>query len=128
MKINNLITQPLVFGLVGMCATLTHFCALLVLTQTLHWHPLLVNPIAFLIAFQISFLGHWHYTFRRQKAWQHALPRFFITALIGLTTNQILFWYLLHQGQDYRIAQAITLMTVAVLSFILSKYWSFKIV
>ena len=118
--------QPIVFGLVGAFATITHFCALIALTQLLQWHPLYVNPVAFLIAFQVSFIGHWRYSFKKQRAWIEALPRFFITALLGLCTNQLLFWAFLAQGLAYPIAQAITLIIVAGLSFILSKYWSFK--
>lgn len=58
--------QFLRFGLVGGLATLVH---LLVGTTLIHsgWPALTANPVSFLIAFVVSFMGHFGFSFSDQQ-------------------------------------------------------------
>ena len=60
--------QALWFLIVGAVAAGVHFVALIALVSLLKITPALANVGAFFIAFSISFLGHFHFTFKPTTA------------------------------------------------------------
>lgn len=102
--------------------------AVVVLLVPLGVPPLWANPIGFLIAFQLSYLGHRHLTFAATKlSHKSTLPRFFCVALGAFILNQLLYAALLHFTPiDYRLALLVVLLTVASITFITSKKWAFQ--
>jgi len=91
-------------------------------------HPLIANIIAFIIAFQVSFFGHFKWSFKhsnREK--RSAMTRFFILALAGFIINEFLFAILItHTPLPEKPALLIVLITVAVGTFLFSKFWAFS--
>lgn len=63
---------------VGVCAAIVHLLIVFNLVNFLNLQPLLTNVIAFLIAFNVSYLGHKYFTFNQlQDEKQLSLPHFF---------------------------------------------------
>ena len=84
------------------------------------------NVFAFLLAFQVSYLGHRYWTFNHQKHSLASLPKFFSVAAGGFLINEGVFALLLHlSGWYYPIALGITLVLIAILTFLLGKFWAF---
>lgn len=110
------------FLLIGAGAALTH----LSVVAYLNLDPLLSNIIAFLVAFNVSFLGHKYLTFAaipNQK--QLRLPYFFLVAVSALLLNEFLYFlFLRYTSLHYLIALILVLIMVAVYTFILSKFWA----
>lgn len=119
--------QLLRFCIVGGVAALIHFSTVLTLVHFCQWHPLVANILAFCIAFVASFTGQYHWTFSNTtRQWHESLPRFFSLSATSFLINEGLYWALLHYTSlDYRIALVITLGTVAIITFTLSKWWAF---
>ncbi|KDN12841.1 GtrA-like protein [Snodgrassella communis] len=121
--------QGILFGLVGTIAAAMHFCCLLLLVQHAQLKPVLANPLAFLCAFVISFIGHYHLTFSQTRhSWLQALWRWLCSALAGFGLNQILFMVgiKLFGNQAYWWLWFIVTIIVTFLSFVLGKFWAFN--
>jgi len=116
------------FIVVGSSAAAVHFCVVLLLVQLLHWHPLLANVLAFLIAFQVSYWGHRFWTFADTVlSHQQSLIRFFLVSCVSFALNEVMYYFLLHYTPlPYWLSLAIVLVLVAAITFISSRLWAFK--
>lgn len=115
------------FSLVGLAALALHW-SLVVALVPLGLTPLWANPLAFLIAFQVSYFGHRHLTFAASTAGHmQTLPRFFVVACVSFLLNQLLYALLLYcTPLDYRLSLLLVLSAVASLTFISSRTWAFR--
>jgi putative flippase GtrA len=122
-----LLAQLLRFGLVGLLATLVHALIALLLIQ-FGFGPLLANPLAFLVAFQISYLGHSRWSFNLTKPCRFShMSRFFIVSIFGILCSQgFLFGLLEFTRLTASISLLIALGISAVCTFFLSRQWAFR--
>ena len=123
-----MIAQLVRFGAVGAAAALTHF---VVAVSAVRWGGVLpqwANVIGFGVAFVVSFLGQWRWTFRSADApWRRALPSFFLIAVSSFLLNALAYQLLLtYTPLRYDVALAIVLVAVAALTFVLSRVWAFR--
>jgi len=118
--------EALRFILIGVLSLLVHWCVVVFLV-TLGMHPLNANVIAFLIAFNVSYFGHRHLTFKAShKAHRKTFPRFAVVAATSFLLNETMYWALLTlTSLRYDISMLIVLGTVAMLTYFLSKIWAF---
>jgi len=114
------------FATIGLCASTVHLLVVLFLVSTNNQPPLIANIIAFIIAFQVSFLGHKHYTFyqltdsRRLK-----LPHFFIVAVSAGVLNEFLYYLFLHcTSLNYFLSLIIVMLLVSFYTFSVTKFWA----
>ncbi len=132
-KLRSVITlkQLLSFGLVGVGATITHACVFHLLYEYGHQHQLVANIVGFLIAFMVSYLGQFHWTFKQEALAltnkSRAFLRFFKTALIGLTINLIWAGIIIDalSLHHYIYLFFLTFITPLVI-FLLNKFWVFR--
>lgn len=115
------------FGAVGVTAMLVHLGCVSLILVPLGLDPLIANVIAFLTAFQVSHVGHQRLTFRHHDApAARSRIRFFGVALTSFIINELIYWALLRfTPLDYRVALAIVLLMVAVLTFVIARHWAF---
>ncbi|MBY0235445.1 MAG: GtrA family protein [Burkholderiaceae bacterium] len=115
------------FGLVGASAAAVHFSVVWLLVSQWQLPALAANVAGFLIAFGVSFLGHHRLSFAAQQATvKSALPRFALVAVLGFVCNELLYAMLLGMGLEYRLALLIVLVAVAVMTWVLSRFWAFR--
>lgn len=112
------------FGLVGGVATMAHLAIAAILSA---WWPALsefvVNLCGFLVAFQISLVGHRRLTFRRRGR----ARRFFLLALSGfLLNNGVLALLLTSTHIDGFWAIGIATLTVPLITYVGSRLWAFR--
>ena len=121
-----MIAELIRFGVVGVAAMATHWCAVAILVP-LGITPLLANVFAFCIAFNVSFFGHHHWTFTSTDSRKDTFKRFLSVAVLGFATNECIYALLLKfTGLDYRVALFIVLAAVAGLTYVLSRFWAFR--
>lgn len=116
------------FILVGCAAALTHWLVAVACVSQAGAPPLLANLIGWLIAFLVSFSGHFHLTFRHAgHAWQVAAVRFFAISALGFAVNEAAYAWALHATQlRYDVLLGLILIAVAGLTFLLSRLWAFR--
>ena len=119
--------QRLIYFLgIGGTAALTHILIVLILVTYLQLPPLTANIIAFLCAFNISFLGHKYLTFSNlHDRKQLSLPHFFLVAISAGVINELLYYVCLRYTYlNYVSALILVLGCVSLYSFVISKYWA----
>ncbi|QHS35258.1 GtrA family protein [Alcaligenes faecalis] len=120
--------QIILFILVGTLAAFTHWGIVIALVQTLSLSPLLANLFGWLIAFLVSFGGHYWLTFRSQNArFLPALTRFFLVSAAGFAVNEASYAFLLnHSDLRYDLLLGLILIGLAVLTFLAGRLWAFR--
>lgn len=123
-----MIVQLLRFGLVGAAAAAVHFIVAVALVRTLGLDPQAANVAGFVIAFALSFVGQWRWTFSVARApLARALPAFVVVAWLGFAANALAYrWLLNYTALRYDVALALVLIGVAMLTFVLSRFWAFR--
>ncbi len=117
------------FIVIGCAAAAVHFLVVYGLVETgLLRAPLVANVAGWLVAFTVSFGGHYHWTFAHHNvAWHHALPRFFLLSAAGFAINEAAYALALHYlPWRYDVLLAGVLVAVAVGTYVFSKLWAFR--
>ncbi len=119
LKLNTEVTR---FACVGGLATVTHLTVAAILLRLIPAAPtLVINTIAFCIAFGVYSAGHRYFTFNRTGS----PVKFMVTAVSGLIVNNSVV-AVLTSLFDIRYAAILAGTAIApVAVFILSKYWAF---
>lgn len=130
--LSHLVLQYARFGAVGLGATAIHVSTFTTLIEWAGLAPLLANLAAFSIALLVSFVGHFHWTFRGRTAdprWQRqrvAFSRFALVALAGLALNSVVVVLVVNLLMlPYEYALVAMICVVPFLIFALSKLWAF---
>jgi putative flippase GtrA len=115
------------FIAVGGVAAAVHLGVVSVLVGAAAWAPLWANPLGWLVAFCFSFGGHRAFSFKEQAApLGRSAWRFFSVSAAGFAVNESAYAVLLRQGSlGYQWALALVLVAVAVLTYVVSRYWAF---
>ena len=128
---NTLFQQLVSFAIVGVGATLTHAIIFNIAFEQFNFHHLIANILGFCIAFLVSYLGQFHWTFKEQAIQLNdkrgAFLKFLKTALLGFSVN--LFWsYLILEILQLHHYYYLVLLTFVtqVFIFLLNKFWVFK--
>lgn len=116
------------FLLVGGTAALVHQIAVVAFVELGLLQPAIANVPAFALAWFVSYFGHRRWTFSSTAPHRHAIPRFLAVAVVSFLVNQSLFVALLSFTRlHYALALFITLFTVAVMTYVLSRFWAFRV-
>ena len=136
--------QAFWFTIVGATAALVHFVMLVLLVNVLSLSPAWANCGAFLVAFLVSFSGHFYLTFQYSStsiseqsdsklppssaSALQKLAKWFLSSVAGFLLNQGLFVLGLTWIGDryYVIIWFVVTALVTVMTFLLGKLWAFK--
>jgi putative flippase GtrA len=115
------------FITVGCAAAATHFAVVVFLVSQWAVPPLAANVLGWLIAFVVSFTGHWRLTFRAQQApLLQSVRRFFGISLAAFALNETAYAVMLHwTSMRYDVVLFLILVAVAVITYLLSSRWAF---
>jgi putative flippase GtrA len=123
----DLVTRISRFATVGVAATLVHILVALMLHAGAGMDALEANLAAFVVAWSVSYLGNYVYTFQAVSRHRQSVPRFVAVSLAGFTLNQsIVFFCISHLGLAYWQALIPVAVLVPLFSFVLSLNWAFK--
>jgi putative flippase GtrA len=117
--------QLMRFGIVGLSAMTVHL-AVISLLVPLGITPLLANAPAFIVAFQVSYFGHRHWTFWDQANDSSSYLKLLVVSLSSFAANEGLYAILLHMGFGYRAGLAVVLVLVSAITFLASRLWVFR--
>lgn len=123
-----LVSQLACFIAVGCAAAATHWLVVVLAVSIGGMPPLLANIVGWLIAFGVSFAGHFNLTFKHQSApLGQAARRFFAVSAVGFGVNELSYAWLLHATElPYDVLLALILIAIAGMTFILGRFWAFR--
>ncbi|WP_081976972.1 GtrA family protein [Bordetella trematum] len=115
------------FVCVGTAAAATHWLAVVLCVQLAGLPAAWANVIGWLVAFVVSFSGHYLLTFRHLAiSWTIAARRFFLVSAAGFALNEAAYIWLLHVTRvPYELLLAFILLAQAGLTFVASRLWAF---
>ncbi|WP_144640640.1 GtrA family protein [Bordetella genomosp. 13] len=116
------------FIAVGCAAAATHWGVAVASVEGIGLAPLAANAVGWLVAFMVSFYGHYRLTFRHAAtSWIVAVRRFFLVSAAGFALNEAAYAWLLHATPlPYDVLLALILLGLAVLTFLASRLWAFR--
>jgi putative flippase GtrA len=120
--------QLALFLAVGCAAAATHWGVVVLAVSTAAMQPLVANVAGWLVAFIVSFFGHYRLTFRHQHApLARAARRFFAVSALGFCVNELAYAWLLQVTRlRYDVLLALILIGIAGMTFILGRFWAFR--
>ncbi len=127
----SIVQQGFRFGIVGIVATLTHVAIYVAVVAAAGLHPGFANFIAFVVAFGVSFFGHFRWTFAapdggRRPSWRKPLLKFILVALFGFSLNAFAVYFVTDVAQlSYLYATLFMLTVTPAAVFVLSRLWAF---
>jgi len=116
------------FIAVGCAAAATHWMVAVSCVDRVGVSPLVANVLGWLVAFSVSFWGHYRLTFRHQrKELVTAFKRFFLVSAGGFLINELSYAFLLKATSvPYDLLLAAILVAIAFLTFVISRLWAFR--
>lgn len=116
------------FVLVGTAAAAVHWGVVVLLVEHAGWRPLLANVLGWLIAFSVSFSGHYRWTFGNHGApLLRSAGRFFAVSACGFAINEVAYALLLRwSALRYDLVLAVVLIAVAGGTYVVSRHWAFR--
>ncbi|MGV2898060.1 GtrA family protein [Achromobacter sp. AGC78] len=123
-----LLHQISLFVAVGCAAAATHWAVAVGCVEAFAMPPLAANLIGWLVAFAVSFAGHYRLTFQHaQIPWTIAIRRFFLISAAGFVINESAYALLLHTTNiRYDVLLALILIGLACATFVASRLWAFR--
>ncbi|MFN3583500.1 GtrA family protein [Phenylobacterium sp.] len=127
MSVRLVARQGLVFGLVGVAATLTHVAAAFGARATFDASAMAANFVGYVCAVGVSYLGNARLTFGQPALSGTRFARFLVVSLAGLGANQAITWLLVERlGWPFRWGLAVVVVVVPLLSFAAARLWAFR--
>lgn len=118
--------EIVVFGAVGIFATLTHYFFAVFIVESFGWDVMLANVFAYCMAVGVSFFGHSLLTFKAAMS-RSRFFKFIIVSLSALAVSQSLLWVLTAAAVfGHRINMLAVVFIVPAYSYVFNKFWVYR--
>jgi putative flippase GtrA len=115
------------FALVGIISTAVYVILITTLVSYFGQNPLFANIIAYIVTFQVSYIGHKYFTFASltNSNKQLRLPHFLVISIAGGLLNEGLYYLMIHYTPfHYLFSLIVVIGLVAIFTFLTAKYWA----
>jgi putative flippase GtrA len=120
--------QIMRFGIVGVAAAIVHFSMVVLLVQEFAYAPLLANVAGFLIAVQVSYFGHRHWTFSETSVLhREAYPKLIAVQVMNFSLNEMFYYVLLSLHLPYQLALLLVIAIMPIFTYLSSRWWVFQV-
>lgn len=118
--------ELVVFGIVGVLATLVHYVSALLFVEGVGLAELTANFLAYCLAVGVSYFGHAIFTFRAPVS-KKGFLKFIVVSLTALALSQALLYTLGRLGWfGFRINMLVVVCSIPVFSFVMNKFWVYR--
>ena len=114
------------FVMVGGFATGVHYALMSLLIWLVDCPLVLASGIGFAVSAVANYALNARLTFRSRESHAKTLPRFVVTALLGLVINTVLLAFLASLGMHPAPAQLLTTLGVLLWNYTINALWTFK--
>lgn len=118
--------QLISFIMVGGTATLIQFLLLILFVDSLAINATLASACAFCLSAVVNYLLNYKLTFNSQQSHAVTLPKFCVTAALGLAFNTLFFIIGQYLLDHYLLAQCFATGITLVINFALHKFWIYR--
>jgi len=115
------------FIIVGGLATFVHYSVALLTHHLFGLSPLWANFLAFLIAFNVTYIGNYFWAFEADSDHKTSLPKSLAVSVTGLALSQIIVWGLTERlAFPFHLTLIFAVTLVPMVTFSLNRFWVFK--
>lgn len=114
------------FALVGGFATAVQYALMTLLIWLFDYPLVLASGIGFAVSAVANYILNARLTFRSKERHAKTLPRFIVTACLGLAINSALLALLASLGLHPAPAQILTTLGVLLWNYTINALWTFK--
>lgn len=111
---------------VGGAATLLQFVLLALMVEFKLLPEVAASAASYGISAVFNYLANYHLTFASNSSHKSTLPKFAVTALLGLCVSTLLFACFLFLINQYLVAQCLATGITLVLNFSIHKWWIYR--
>lgn len=122
----NALNRLVLFVGVGGIATLLQFILLALFVELRLLPEVVASAVSYGIAAVFSYLVNYHFTFASNSSHLHTLPKFIVTAAMGLGLSTLLFAIFLFLINQYLIAQILASGLTLVFNYLMHKLWIYR--
>lgn len=116
----------IIFVGVGGAATLLQFAFLALLVE-FHLLPKVVaSAVSYGLSAIFNYLANYYLTFASKTNHRETLPKFVVTAFLGLSVSTLLFAFFLFLIDQYLVAQCLATGITLILNFSIHKLWIYR--
>ena len=120
-----LFKQVIVFGIIGVIATLVHYSVALSATELGNIVVYIANLMGYLCAVGVSYFGHGLITFRNRLTHSN-FQKFAFVSVLAFLLSEVLLVILEESLQfSHRLSLGIIVVSIPILSFFANKFWVF---
>jgi putative flippase GtrA len=112
------VRRVLCFVLIGIASTALYYAALIAMVELIAWPVMVATTAAFGGVVFANYFLHRRLTFRNKSSVVHTLIPYVFMCLGGFGINAGVMWVGLSIGCDYRVVQAVAIVTVVVWNFV----------
>ena len=114
------------FGIVGISATIVYY-AVAIIASKFGLVAAIANLVGFGAGALTSFVGHFHYTFKKSDNHFRYLIRFIIVTFFGYVLSNIIIFIALDVSQaPFWLAMLIVVLILPPASWLCNRYWAFN--
>jgi putative flippase GtrA len=121
-----LLRQLASFGVVGICATLTHVGVAWVLIEQAQIDGFLANACGAAAAFPVSYLGNAKVTFASGRGLLNGATRYAAVTLVSLVLSSVILALCERAGLPTYAYVLLVVIVVPPTTFLLAKFWAFQ--
>jgi putative flippase GtrA len=125
-KNNISLRSAAIFALVGGFATGLQYALMALLIWLFDWPLVLASGVGFAISAVANYWLNSKLTFRSKERHARSLPRFAITASLGLAINSILLSFFAFLGLHAVPAQILSTLGVLIWNYTINAVWTFR--
>lgn len=115
------------FGFVGLSAMGTHIAVANAVLAYAVASAYVASLAGFLVAFGVSYLGHYHFTFGVGQGHTKALPRFFLIAVSGFLASLVVLKVIaVYFNFAPAISLTISILVIPGLTYLAARAWAFQ--
>jgi putative flippase GtrA len=113
--------------MVGVAATLTHITVANAVLALVIGLAYAASAVGFVVAFAVSYLGHYHFTFAKDSGYGQSLPRFFLVALTGFLGSLLVLKVIAAQGAiPQAVSLTLSILVIPGLTYLAARIWAFR--
>jgi putative flippase GtrA len=126
------------FAVIGGAATLLQFFLLGIFVEIFELAPVIASAVSYAVSAIFNYLANYYLTFASTTSHKQTLPKFIVTAALGLVLSTSLFAMFLYILEThlllgtklletaYLIAQLFATLIALVANFLMHKLWIYK--
>lgn len=116
----------MIFTGVGGAATLLQLGLMALIVELRLMPEVAASAVSYGISAVFNYMANYHLTFASTSNHRETLPKFAVTATLGLSVSTLLFTLFFYSINQYLVAQCLATGITLVLNFSIHKWWIYR--